>query len=155
MAKKFQFRLNALLRLREQVEKQRQRELAELLTQIRQYEQQVRRLHAEIRDEDEFLRSVIEPGRTVDMRLVSIHRRFVQATGQQILEVLRQLAGIRKRAEAARQRLVEATQERRALEILRDRQRAAYLAALGKAEDRMLDEIALNGRGRPLGHGGV
>lgn len=144
MAKKFQFRLQALLRLREQVETQRQRELAELVGQIRASQQEVHRLHGAIRDEDAFLRNVIEPGRIVDMRLVGIHRRFVQATSQQIFEVLRRLAGLGKRAEDARQRLVRATQDRRALEILRDKQRAAYLAAVGKAEDRMLDEIALN-----------
>ena len=159
MAKKFKFRLSALLRLREQVEQQRKRDMGELLRQIRQFEEEVHRLHGEIRSEGEFLRGVVAPGQAVDMRLVTIHRRFVMATEQQILDCLRQLAAIRAKAEVARQNLVKATQDRRALEILRDKQRAAYLAALGKAEDRMLDAIALNltarqAAGRTQGEGG-
>ena len=144
MSKKFKFRLSALLRLREQVEQQRKRELGELLRQIRTFEDEVRNLYADIRDQDAFLRGVVAPGKSVDMRLVSIHRRFVMATQEQILDYLRQLAAVRKKTEAARENLVKATQDRRALEILRDKQKAAYRKALSKAEDAVLDEIALN-----------
>ena len=144
MAKKFKFRLAALLRLREQVEQQRKRELGELLRQIRAFEEEVRTLHADIRDQDAFLRKVVGPGQAVDMRLVSIHRRFVMATQEHILDCLRQLAAVRKQAEVARENLVKATQDRRALEILRDKQKGAYRRALSKAEDAVLDEIALN-----------
>jgi flagellar FliJ protein len=144
MAKRFRFRLQALLRLREQTERQRQRELAELLRAIRELEDQVRRLDEQIRAEDAFLRDVIHPGQALDLRLVGIHRRYVMAAQRRIFGILSQLAGVRKRAEAARQRLVEATQAKRALEIVRDKQKAAYMAALSKAEDRMLDEVGLN-----------
>jgi flagellar export protein FliJ len=54
-----------------------------------------------------------------------------------------ELAGVHKRLELARQSLVEAARERRAIELLRERRFAQWMAALDKAEADMLDELAV------------
>jgi flagellar export protein FliJ len=59
-----------------------------------------------------------------------------------------QLAGLNRRLEAARVRLLEATKRRRALELLRQRRHAQWKAALDKAETAALDDLAATAAAR-------
>ena len=54
-----------------------------------------------------------------------------------------QLAGVHQRLDTARDRLIEATKDRRAIELLRDRRHAEWKAGLEKAETASLDELAV------------
>jgi flagellar export protein FliJ len=54
-----------------------------------------------------------------------------------------ELAGVHKRLEAARAGLIEATKQRRAMELLHDRQLARFKAAIERRETAAFDDMAV------------
>ncbi len=75
-----------------------------------------------------------------DLRLQANASLQVMRRAQQIVL---ELAGVYKRLEAARTRLIEASRRRRAIEFVRDRRYEQWKAALNKAETAALDELAV------------
>jgi flagellar export protein FliJ len=57
--------------------------------------------------------------------------------------IVLELAGVHKRLEAARAELIEATKQRRAVELLRDRRFAEWRNAENKRETAAIDELAV------------
>ncbi len=75
-----------------------------------------------------------------DLRLQANSSLQIMRRAQQIVL---ELAGVYKRLEAARTRLIEAARRRRAIEFVRDRRYEQWKAALNKAETAALDELAV------------
>jgi len=75
-----------------------------------------------------------------DLRLQANASLQIMRRAQQIVL---ELAGVYKRHEAARTRLIEAARRRRAIEFVRDRRYEQWKAALNKAETAALDELAV------------
>ncbi len=75
-----------------------------------------------------------------DLRLQANASLQIMRRAQQIVL---ELAGVYKRLEAARTRLIEAARRRRAIEFVRDRRYEQWKAALNKAETAALDELAV------------
>ena len=75
-----------------------------------------------------------------DLRLQANSSLQIMRRAQQIVL---ELAGVYKRLEAARTRLIEASRRRRAIEFVRDRRYEQWKAALNKAETAALDELAV------------
>lgn len=139
--KKFRFRLQALLRLRERTRDERRSELA----QAQQAQQIVRRRSSQILDEIEGLRRHIAsdsaPGEVNVDRLLDSHRYEAILRAEQ-LQLAKQDEQLGEEIERRRQALVESDQEVRVLENLRERQQAEHDRELATRETKAMDDIA-------------
>jgi len=138
----FHFKLDPALRQRERAEQERQRELAELIAQRTELEQRLRGMQEQSsalkRDLGEAL-----VGR-VDLQQTSRYAQHAASVQMLGLDVARAMGELTPKIEAARQRLLETTRQRRALELLRDRQAAEWRARQDRLEQAELDEAAMH-----------
>jgi flagellar protein FliJ len=141
MAKRFRFRLEPVLRLRQRREEERQRELAAAQRLVLEEEDRIRRLAEEKdREQDEVVRLY---GEHADFgRILPIHRHL------NIVNIRRgfseqALAGRAQEMEARREVFLEARKKRRALDLLKERRAAEHRAEENAAETRYLNEIAV------------
>lgn len=135
--KKFAFRFAAVLRQREIVldqkraefsEVERKRVLAEdLLTQRRQ-------------TLDGQLAAGPRPNQSFDANAELIRQRFIHSLRQEIRRREQQLELIRQELEAARLAVTGAHQNLRAIELLREKDEAAWRHELKRAEEKQTDE---------------
>lgn len=142
----FRFTLQPLLERRIEVEREKQRAVAELEGRRASLEGVIRGAQDVARQQKADMRSAMTAkgaSVVVDPSLI----RFGAAAGFRAQVKARQaavsLAGVLARLEAARGELREAAKARRAMELLRDRRHAAWKARLAKAEAHELDEIAM------------
>ena len=138
---RFVFSLEAVLKARRRSEETFQRDVAGI-------ERDRMRLEEILRDHQRSLvsnKDVLRAGLTGlievrDLRLqANASRQIMRRAHQIVLE----LAGVYKRLEAARTRLIEASRRRRAIEFVRERRYEQWKAALNKAETAALDELAV------------
>jgi len=138
---RFVFRLQPLLRARRQTEQGKQRAVAELERQRMQIEDNLRNQQEWItqnkRQMSDRLVGQLDLGELRDHAGATL--RLMRDAQRMALE----LAGIYKRVEAARAELLEATKQRRALELLRDNRFAQWRYELEHAESAALDELAV------------
>lgn len=143
--KKFSFRLQPLVRVREAVRDERRGQLAEALgiqAALAERRQALTNLLGEAR-----LGHTAPAGRVDVDRLLDAERyeMLLLAESRQLAQ---QEASVAAEVEKRRQALVWADQDVRVLEKLRDAQRLRWQGAMAREEMNELDEIA--GRGRPL-----
>jgi len=135
----FQFRLQSLLRQRELAEQTHQRAVADLERERLDLEDKIRRHQEAIQSGKDDLREQLV-GRLNGDQLrgqAALAMRSMRDAQRLVLE----LAGLHRRIEAARQGLREAAARRRALELLRDRQKAEWQASFDKREQGMIDDL--------------
>ena len=138
---KFVFRLQPLLRARERAEQARQRAVAEVERERLVLENRLRRQQQVITEGKREL-----AGRLVGGIEMEALRQQAGATLHAMREAQRlvlELAGVHRRLEATREELIEATRQRRAIELLRDRRFAQWKTDQEKAETGALDELAV------------
>jgi len=136
----FQFRYESVLEQRRRAERQRQRELAELKTREQSMKDELRQMQQTI---DQSKRDMSEGlvGR-VDLNAIGDVSRYsgqVMVRGQQLVQ---DLASMDQQLTEARQRLMEATRQRKILERLREREYERWLWHQRRAERRQQDELA-------------
>lgn len=136
---KFKFRYETVLRQRKNVEDQRQRELAQHLRGRMILENQLRQMQQTIRDS----KQQIGTGLVGKVDLGGIGRvaqysAQVRLRGQQIAV---ELAKRESQIVDARQRLLEATRQRKALELLRDKHHLAWVSEQNRRETVELDDL--------------
>lgn len=138
---KFRFTLNPLLKVRRHAEQAHQRTVAQIERQRMEIEQHLRRQQMSISDG----RSLLRAGLTgvVDMHSLRLHASSSMQMMRSAQKLVLELAGVHKRLDAARSALIEATKQRRAMEILRDRQLANWKAGIDRRETAALDEMAV------------
>ena len=136
----FRFRLQSVLRYKEKVEDDRKLELAALLTEKAEQEQRLVALDAE----RERVRAEVLGGMKgeVDVDAVARGLRHVDWLDDCRRRQAELIAELGHRVETKRQEVVEAMQERQALERLRERDRASYEAEQLHVEQTMMDEVA-------------
>lgn len=148
---RYQFPLQAVLDLRERAEQACQRALAEVEAERRVLEARLEGFQLAIVACKGHLRDTlgagaghaVNPGSARMQMNASLHLRA------QAQEVVLQLAGVHRRLEKARAALREASREKRAIELLRERREAAWRESLNRREAAELDEIAVMRAGRP------
>ncbi len=155
MAVKFRFPLQVVLDHRSRIEDQRRRELAEAEARRHQCHETLRTMQQTIVGSRGQLRSGLR-GR-VDMRQVAAFAGYsIQARGEAQL-IVQRLALIERDIETARQRLADAARQRKALELLREKQLAQWQSRQQRREVAELDEIATQAHalrcGFESGHG--
>lgn len=138
---RFIFTLEPVLDHRKRIEDQSQRELARhlrqqmiLMDQLRQMQQTIRASKHDLAD------GLI--GR-VDMTRVSDFARYAGQTSIRAQQIVQRLAGLQQQIDAARQKLMEATRQRKALELLRDRRLAAWRQQEERRQTAELDDLTL------------
>jgi flagellar FliJ protein len=142
-AKKFKFRLDPLLKLRENREKERQREHAEAAEKVlnqKQHLEQVDRSKLQTLDHQ---RNRLAGQISVAEAL--IYSRYLMKLRKDRLTGTELLRGLEKEAERRRARLVEAARERKTFELLKEKQKLRHLTELEKGEQKDLDEVATTG----------
>ena len=143
---RFRFQLQALLDARKRVEDVRRREVAELEGERHRLEEDLRRRQSSIVNAREEAR---------DGLLGRVRPHLLRAAANASMSLMRdaqrsvlELAGLHRRLEAARAVLSEASKERRAIELVKERRFEAWKLEIERREQATLDEIATNAGAR-------
>lgn len=139
MAKGFRFKLQPLLDARVRAEDRCKKELAELnhrkqsmLGELRSIQDTIRQSRQELRDT---LIGPLSMGRVGSFASFSMEQRM-RAQGMVV-----SMSGLENEIKQAGLRLAEAMKQRKALELLRDRQRQAWLEVQDRRQTAELDEL--------------
>jgi len=142
----FTFRYQTVLEHRRHVEEQRQRELTICVREQTRLENQLRQAQNTIRDNKaELAQSLVGKVETHQIAMIGQYANHMTANG---MVIVRKIAIAQQQANEARARLLEATKQVKALELLRDRDQAQYKKAQAKKEASELDEIAIQQHAR-------
>jgi flagellar FliJ protein len=138
---RFRFRLEALLTARRMAERERQRAVAEIERQRLNLEGRLRHMQDDIASARQDLRGSLVG--TLDAHALRMHAASSLQHMRLAQRLVLELAGVHKRLEMERARLIEASRARRAIELLRERRFAQWKAEQDKAETAALDELAV------------
>lgn len=140
---KFRFPLRAVLEQRERIERDHRIAVAQAEQTRLQAEREVRAYQQSIVSIKNDLREALAPGSgAVNLREARLQANASLHATLRTQQAALKLAGAMRRVEAARAGLMEAAKERRALELLRERQFEAWKLRLNRAEANELDDIA-------------
>jgi len=141
---KFKFRLDSLLKIRENIRAERQAELSKANEAARIVEEQLQRVRTEIVRCGDLGREAMQQGRISVDYLLSLRRHEAYLLAQQG-QAQNHLEQIRQEIERRRIALMEADRDVKVLEKLREKQKTKHLREEALAEVKRMDEIA----GRP------
>lgn len=134
----FTFKYQAVLKQREAIEQARQRELAKLLHKRNAMFAQLREMQQTISaSKREAAGGLVGK---VDLSAIAGIARYSASCALQGNVLVREIAQLEIVVEQARNALVEASKNRKALELLRDRQRQAWELEQRRMEAKQLDE---------------
>lgn len=136
----FHFQYQSVLEHRRLVEDQRQRELAKHLCVRMILHDQLRAMQQTIRDSKQQLGEALV-GR-VDLDRIAGFARYSGQAAQRAQQIVARLAQLEKLIETARQHLLEATKQRKALELLRDKHHQRWLQEQQRRQQAELDDLA-------------
>ncbi len=142
MAKKFRFRFEPMLKVKEHREKERQRELAETLTKVQDQKASLMKMDTKRLNTMEHHRSKLV-GR-VSMAEALVCSRYLLRLKRERMASSELLRGMEREAESRRQKLVEAARERKVYDLLKEKQQMRHRQGLDKDEQKALDEVATN-----------
>lgn len=140
MAKQFKFRLESILKLRRMAEDEKKRAVAELVSEINQYQQEALDMAETIRKSTTELTPSIQ-GR-VNLQEVARVQGYVGQLQRGINQRIENVARVQQKLGLARQDLAEAVRRTRILEKLKEKQKKQYMDELKRQENRALDEMA-------------
>lgn len=146
----FRFNLQAVLKQRLAVEREKQRALGELERLRLGLEDRLREFQRAIVAEKADLRHALAPGSSSGVREVRLQANMSLALVGKAQQTVLQLAAIMRRIELARRDLLEATTRRKAVERLRERRFEQWRADQNAAEARSLDELAVMAAARRM-----
>ncbi len=135
------------------MEDQRQRELAKHLRTRMIFHDQIREMQDTIRDSKQSLADGLVG--KVDLTRVGQFARYSGHAAQRARQIVIRLAGIEKQIDEARQLLLDATKQRKSLDLLRDKHRAQWRYEQDRRETNELDELATTRYARRLMIGGL
>jgi flagellar FliJ protein len=140
--KKFRYRLQALLKVKEHIERERQKEHGAAAAKVMRQKEELSRVddckEATIDDQRKTL------GQRFTVADMLVYSRYVQKLRRDRVMGEKLLEGLSKDAEEKRRKLVEASQEKRKYEKLRDRQKERHAKEAEHLMAKDNDETALN-----------
>lgn len=148
---KFRFELEAVIKQRLAIERQKQLALAELERMRLALEDRLRGFQVSITAEKNDLRDSLAPARPdapshpVDLSRVRMQANMSLHLVAKAQQTVFQLAALHRRLETARKDLLAATTRRKAVEKLKERRYEQWRAEQAALEARTLDEIAVTG----------
>lgn len=137
---RFHFRLEPLLELRKQAEKEQQRKVAVIQQEINTLMGRIRQAEEMIQQEDHALASKSLTG-VLDMSYIAQEKRYVGNLRVLILTTLRDLQAVEYKMVSARAELLLAAKARKVIEKLRQRQLERWQAEQARVENAQLDEM--------------
>ncbi len=138
---RFQFRLNALLAVREATRDERRVHLAEAQAEDRKLKERRAVLEQELRDQQALFRTGTSPGRLHVDRLMTAHR-YRLVLGSELHLVSENERALAAEIELRCEALIASDREVRALEKLRQRQHEQFRQQQSLVETKQLDEVA-------------
>ncbi len=142
MAKKFKFRLEAVLKYRQMIEDEQKRNFAAANAAVEEKRRQAEELDQERAAAVEGLRNGRDAGE-VNMRALNDALRYIGNLEMGAMSVRQEEERLRQQMEGIRQQFVAARRDKRAVEVLKEKRRAAYDFALGQEFQAQLDEVSL------------
>ena len=136
---KFIFKLAAVLEHRKIIEQTCQRELAKHISQREYHLTQLRNMQQSISNSKQQLSDHLQG--KVDLDRIGHFARFSGQSTQQAHSIVLALAALEKRIEIARQELIAATHQRKAIELLRDKQHQQFIYEQNRIENAQMDEM--------------
>ena len=139
-SKKFKFRLEPLLKVREHRERECQKELAVSLTKVAHQKTAVTGLDSQREATVESQRNYLL-GKIIPTQALVYSRYLLRLKKDRLVgaEILRSLE---RKAEQKRLILLEATKQRKTFEMLKEKQAERHYRSLETEEQKQLDEIA-------------
>jgi flagellar FliJ protein len=138
----FKFKLAAVLRHREAIEKEKQRDYALALARQKELEDQLKALDQQMQATNDDVRQNHLVGR-LDVSFITAHRRFLLGMRRKAMDLVTAIAKAQKEAEAARVVVAEAAKQRMVLEKLREKQEERWKDEAARKEMMALDEVAM------------
>jgi flagellar protein FliJ len=139
---KFVFKFDGVLRQREHVETQRQRELAIVQQEMTRLQAELKQLNESVEGSTNDLRTNHLTGK-LDLNFLAAHRRFMLAMQRKAMGLVQQIASVQKRVDIAQAALAEAAKQRKIMEKLREKNLERWKADLARKEMTETDEIAM------------
>jgi flagellar export protein FliJ len=148
MAKRFEFELEPVLEMRKRLERQKQLAVAELQAQRLALEERIRAAQQSLADGRRYVRELLTPGGMAGtgdgmaaVARVRLSAHMALHTTVHVQRLAIELSGVVQRQNAARAELLRAAVARKAVEALRARRWAAWLAEQKRLETAAIDEI--------------
>ncbi|HEY7118086.1 MAG TPA: flagellar export protein FliJ [Tepidisphaeraceae bacterium] len=138
----FTFKLAAVLRHRQTIEREKQRDYALALARQQQLEDQLTALNQSMQATNDDIRQNHLVGR-LDVAFITAHRRFLLGVQRKAMDLVNAIAKTRAQTETARLALAQAATQRMILEKLRDKQQQRWNDENNRKERIALDEIAM------------
>lgn len=140
--KKFKFRLEKVLQFRKIVQDEKKRILNILMRQLREMEDTIEYL------EKEFLNNVINEGAVLTVEELSLKGSYGERLKNELINKKLAMLDLNEKLEEARKAYIEATQEVEVLEKLRERKHEQYNEMIMQHEQKMMDELVTQRRGK-------
>ena len=140
--KKFKFRLEKLLDMKAEAERQRQMALAEANMKVGREEEALRLIQASHQAGRQGIETLRSGGRFSPQEMDQRYRYLKKLEADMVIQRRRIKEAI-KAADQCRVALLEAAKERKMLENLKGRQEEAYLGELTRKEQAMIDDLTI------------
>lgn len=140
---RFQFRLQPVLEIREREEEEKKLALSTLERQRVEIEDRIRGYQRNIEHEQGSLAQMLNGDGAIDFRGARLQANAALSNRFSAQRLVIELAGLFEQIEQARQELTKAAAARKAVELLRDRQREAFESEQRRRETIELDDMSV------------
>lgn len=148
---RFIFKLQSVLDQRVREERDQMLVVSELERERLALESRIRGCQQMMSDERDELTQTLGVGQRVDLQAVKMQAGASLRHNFDAQRAVLDLASVFKRLEAERAKLVQVSARLKAVEMLRDQQREAFMKALERRETHELDEMSVLRHGRDKG----
>lgn len=142
MAKRFKFRLETVLKLRQQRENDKKRIVADRIREIVRASNDQYGIQQQIENQIDAMRGRVQQGR-IDTRQIARDRHWLSRLNLQSLETQSAIRTLQAKLSMEQAELAKASRQRKILEKLREKQMLSYRQTVEKQEQKESDELAV------------
>lgn len=135
--KRFNYRFQRILELKERIEEARKAELGEAVAVLNQEQASLEQL---MRTQETY-QHLEQPAAPCNLNLLGLNANYVLRLQREVLIQLERIEGIQRVVDERRSNLIEATKEKRVYEVLRERAESEYKLQRKRYEQEQLDEV--------------
>lgn len=140
MAKKFIFRPEVILKLREQREELTLRKLAVAQGRVSEMQESIRRIRQQMSEQDAMVRDGMLTG-SVDVQYMSLYRRHVMALHRMMIQNVQELQVAAGELHKVQAEVLQAVKERKVMSRLKEKLHERYQTGLERLERREMDDM--------------
>jgi len=138
----FRFKLDAVLKHRTAIEREKQRLYALALAAFKELEDQLKALNQTMNTANDDIRQNRLVG-TLDIGFITAHRRFLLGMQRKAMELVAAMNKAQQEVDRTRQAMAEAAKGRKVLEKLRETQKQRWQEEVSRKEMIAADEVAM------------